>query len=97
MSYVSGTVTVTVDYGYDIHSIKISGRTYRRIQGGKALTIKGQGFHWDATPDQDFWQFNTAKADDPDAGAIYVYTLGGGEIFIGNFQDGRVWVKAENT
>ena len=38
--YKSGTVEITVDYGYDIHTIALSGRTYDKIVAGKELSIK---------------------------------------------------------
>jgi hypothetical protein len=86
----SGSVRVTVDYGYDIHSIEFSGRTYARILAGKALTINGQGFHWDGIPDQDYWHFNAETA-----GFIYVNTEGGGDIYSGHIDDGEVRVEIE--
>lgn len=90
--YKSGIVRVTVSYGYDIHSIYFSGRTYARIKAGKPISLKGQGFRWDDVPDQDYWHFNKSSAD-----SIYVNTDGGGDIFKGTFGDGDVWVETEDV
>lgn len=83
--YKSGTIMVAVDYGYDVHSLIFSRRTYERILKGSAITIKGQGFHWDAEFDQDYWAFNESAL-----GSLYIYTAGGGEIFKGSFSDSEV-------
>ena len=85
--YKTGTVIVTVDYGYDIHSISFSGRTWMRIQNGERLTLKGQGFHWDGRPDQDRWSFNARYP-----GSVDVYTDDGGDIFAGSLEDHEVRV-----
>lgn len=84
--FKTGAVTVTVDYGHDVHSITFSGRTWARIEAGKPVTIKGQGFHWEGCPDQDYWQFNQ---DAP--GSLCIYTHDGGDVFIGHRDDGRFW------
>ncbi len=83
--FKSGAVTITVDYGYDIHSIRFSRRTYDRIKAGKPVTIKGQGFHWEGEFDQDEWCFNV---DGPKA--VTVTTYGGGTVFDGTLDD--IWV-----
>jgi hypothetical protein len=94
-SYKKGRVTITVSYGYDIHSIEFSGRTYERVCSGKALTLKGQGFHWEGRPDQDFWQFNTNWSGERIPGALYVYTADAGEIYMGRLDDEEVWIDRE--
>ena len=79
-----------VDYGYDIHELRLSGRTYSRITAGKAITKKGQGFSWDGRPDQDYWDFNL---DSP--GSLHVHTADRGEIYEGNMDDDEVSVWIE--
>jgi hypothetical protein len=51
-------VRLTIDYGYDIHWIELSQRTLDRIQSGKQLKLKGQGFSTEERPEQDYWLFN---------------------------------------
>jgi len=89
--YKSGTVTISVDYGYDAHRIEFSKRTYNRIHSGKPVTVKGQKFHWDGRPDQDYWEFNQ---DSP--GSLSVYTADGGAIYEGTLSDDKVWTTPEN-
>ena len=88
--YKTGAVTICVDYGYDIHEIIFSGRTYSSIKSGSEISIKGQGFGWDGEPDQDIWLFNSGAS-----GAVHVYTEGGGDIFTGNLEDEEVMVSYE--
>jgi len=94
--YKTGSVTITVDYGYDIHSIIFSGRTYTRIMSGKPVTVKGQGFSWEGISDQDYWQFNVNKQGIGEQGALYVYTADGGEVFIGNLNDMEVSFESQS-
>lgn len=90
--FKSGEVKITVDYGYDIHSLVISGKTWDRIWKGTNVSVRGQGFHWDGEPDQDRWTFNRSVR-----GAVKVGTDGGGQIYEGNFLDGNVWVDVEGV
>ena len=73
--YKSGEVTITVDFGYDIHSLTISHRTYMRILKGVSLTLKGQGFYCEGEREQDYWAFN-----ETDPGSLWVYTEEGRDI-----------------
>jgi hypothetical protein len=88
--YLTGSATVTVNYGYDIHSIECSGRTLRQILKGRAVTLRGQGFWWDGQPDQDYWTFNEVEP-----GSLYVHTEGGGVVFDGNLANGEVWANLD--
>jgi hypothetical protein len=87
--YKTGTVTITVDYGYDIHSLRLSKRTHDRIVSGKSAEIHGQGFHWEGEADKDIWFFNR---DAP--GQLYVTTDSGGDIFEGTLKDAHVDIEA---
>jgi hypothetical protein len=83
--YKTGTVTLTVDYGYDIHSIVFSGRTFCRIIDRQQLTIKGQSFSCEGEREQDYWQLNVDTI-----GSVHVYTDEGRDVYIGNITDGEV-------
>lgn len=83
----SGTVVITVDYQYDIQSIRLSGRTYARIKAGKPVTIRGQGFFNEERWEVDRWRFNHGEPE-----AIQVNTDEGRDIFEGNLDAGDVWV-----
>ena len=63
----AGTVKVTINYGYDIHSIVMFQRSWDRIAKDEAVTMKGQGFSIEGVESQDVWTFNS-----PEAGALSV-------------------------
>lgn len=83
-----GTARITVDYGYDLHSLVLSFRTFRRIQAGAVLTIRGQGFFVEGVKETDSWTFNASSP-----GSIRVETDEGREVFEGNLGDEEVWVE----
>ncbi|WP_005031710.1 hypothetical protein [Holophaga foetida] len=85
----SGAVVITVDYQYDIHSIRLSGRTYARIKAGKPVTIRGQGFFNEERWEVDRWRFNHG-----DQGTVCVFTDEGRDIFEGYLDAGDVWVDS---
>ncbi len=83
-----GTARITVDAGYDIHSLVLSGRTFGRIQAGAVLTLRGQGFFVEGVKEADSWSFNATSP-----GSIRVETDEGREVFDGSFGDEEVWVE----
>jgi hypothetical protein len=88
--YKTGLIKITVSYGYDIHSIEFSKRTYDRILTGQYVKIKGPKFVCEGVNGkfpQDYWVFNREGT-----GSIYVYAVDGRDIYIGEFNDGNVWV-----
>jgi hypothetical protein len=87
--YVTGMLEITVDYEYDIHSMYISRRTYSRIKSGKKLTIKGHGYVCEDANTIDYWEFNRDEV-----GSLRVYASDDRDVFIGNLEDGRVWVDS---
>ncbi len=92
-AYKSGSVTITVDYGYDIHSTTFSGRTYKRILSGKPFTIRGQGFSIEGVREQDYWQFNLDDHNAERKGALHVYAEEGREVFTGELDDEEVSIE----
>lgn len=79
---------ITVYNGYDQHSVRLSGRTLERIQSGKLVRLRGQGFHVEGRREADFWTFNATEP-----GSILVDTDEGREVFEGNFADEEVWTS----
>ncbi len=77
-----------MDYGYDLHTIRISEAAFAQIQSGKPVTVQGQGFPVEGTTEQDHWSFNESVP-----GAIYVSTDEGREVFVGNLRDAEVAVQ----
>ena len=80
-------IEITVDYGYDIHSIEISDEELKDIQLGKKLEIEGQGFPVEGEMENDWWKFNTVEE-----GSIEVCGEGGRQIYLGNLSNEEVSV-----
>lgn len=85
---MGGTAQVTLDCGYDTHSLVLPLRAFRRIQAGAVLTIRGQGFFVEGVKETDSWTFNASSP-----GSIRVETDEGREVFEGNLGDEEVWVE----
>jgi hypothetical protein len=52
-------VTLTVDYGYDIHSINLNKKTLDQIKAGEKIEIDGQGLSHEVDGEVlDHWIFN---------------------------------------
>lgn len=83
----SGSVRLSVDTGYDTHSMVMSQRTWKRIQSGASLSIKGQGFFIEGEKSQDVWSFNLIEL-----GSVAVEAEDGFDVFSGTLSE----VSAEN-
>lgn len=88
--FKSGTVTISVAYGYDLHKIVMAKSTYDRISAGKEVRRNGQGFYTCQGREQDEWNFNITEP-----GSLYICTVEGRDIYFGNMDDGEVRVKVE--
>ena len=49
---------ISVDYGYDIHSLEITASDWSKINAGEEVTVTGQGFPVEGEMEQDYWSFN---------------------------------------
>ncbi len=68
--------TISVSYGYGIHSIDVDEATFAAIKAGKRIEIVGQGFmHEEDRLQQDHWVFNREPNE------IYFYLENGAEFF----------------
>jgi hypothetical protein len=68
-------VILTINYGYDTHSIRLEDETYAAIQSGQRVALDGQGFaHEEAGWVVDHWVFNDTPGD------IYFWLDGGAEL-----------------
>ena len=50
--------TLTVDYGYDIHSVEASRDDWERALAGERISFGGQGFYVEGVREDDYWSFN---------------------------------------
>lgn len=85
--FKSGTAQVFVDNGFDQHSLVLSGRTLARIQAGKPVILRGQGFPVEGVMERDRWRFNSRVF-----GSVRVVTDEGRDVFEGNLRDAEVVV-----
>lgn len=82
------TVVMTVDYGYDLHYIKISLTNWKRIQAGEPFELEGQHFNAEGEHEQDYWRFNYGQP-----GSLHVYTEAERDIYKGNISDPEVTIS----
>lgn len=77
---------ISVDYGYDIHSVTVSAKVVDQIKRGEAVTVKGQGFYIEGEKTKDVWSFHCTgpNALEVEAGED------GHEIFIGEVTDVKI-------
>jgi hypothetical protein len=78
----NGRVRLTVNYGYDIHSVEVPTSTWLQIQGGEAVTVQGQGFSVEGEFSQDEWAFNVRSRR-----SLQVTAVGARDIFDGVLAD----------
>ena len=72
---------ITVEWGYELHSIVLTPRNWTKVKSGKPLSIRGKGYIYEGEFFWDHWHFNTYENNE-----IYVtYGNDGGEGFIGSF------------
>lgn len=83
-------VRVTVDYGFDLHTISIADAIYAQIQAGQPVVVEGQGFPVEGAWERDQWAFNHGAV-----GAVHVMTDEGREVFEGGIGDAEVAVHRE--
>ena len=79
---------MTVDFGYDQHSIRLTERTFAQIQAGIPVAIRGQGFLVEGALEEDHWAFNIGAV-----GAVQVSTDTGREVFEGRLGEAEVVVR----
>lgn len=52
-------ITITADYGYDVHSIRVEPGIFEDFSRGEIVTVDGQGFIYDEDGwQQDHWLFD---------------------------------------
>lgn len=76
---------MTVDFGYDLHSISIEELVFAKIRAGEPVAAEGQGFPVEGVLEQDQWAFNWGAV-----GAVHVFTDEGREVFEGDLGDDEV-------
>ncbi|MFZ1376363.1 MAG: hypothetical protein WAS25_07195 [Geothrix sp.] len=79
---------MTVDYGFDLHTISISEAVFAQVRTSVPVTLQGQGFPVEWVMEQDEWSFNCGAP-----GALHVFTDTGRDVFEGSLGDAEVAVQ----
>lgn len=78
-------ITLTVDYGYDSHSVDVNRDDWERVLSGEPVSFSGQGFYVEGVQEDDYWSFNR-----PTPGDLEVGGEDGRQIFVGSVVDIKV-------
>jgi hypothetical protein len=86
---------VSVGWGYDVLvTIVLTPRNWRRVKSGKALSIRGKGYHYEGEFFWDYWQFNglgeELVVEYGNGGSGYCGPLSGAYIVEGRYQAGVI-------
>jgi hypothetical protein len=87
---------VSVGWGYDVLvTIVLTPRNWRRVKSGKALSIRGKGYHYEGEFFWDYWHFNGPDHElvvdyGEDGGTGYNDTLSGAQIVEGRYKAGVI-------
>jgi hypothetical protein len=78
--------TVTVEYGHELHSIRLTPRNWAKVKSGKPLRLRGKGYHYEGEFFWDYWTF----AGGLDGELRVEYGKDGGTGFIGKLSDATI-------
>jgi ABC-type Zn uptake system ZnuABC Zn-binding protein ZnuA len=73
---------ITVNYGYDVHSIIVNQKEMEKIRSGEALTVQGQGFDIEGDTEMDDWSFHCNRPN-----SLEVECENGHQVFDGDLTD----------
>lgn len=76
---------ITVDYGYDVHSIIVNQKDMEKIRNGETVTVQGQGFAIEGDTQLDDWSFHSTRPN-----SLEVMCDDGHEVFVGDLTDARI-------
>jgi len=77
--------TISVEWGYEMHSTTLTARNWARVKSGKSLSIRGKGYYYEGEFFWDYWSF--AGGLD---GELYVDYGDGGCGFSGTLVDANI-------
>jgi hypothetical protein len=81
------SVTLTVEWGYELHSITIGPRVWQKIQAGKPWGTRGETYDYEGERFGCYWDFNANG--NPDSLVVH-YGNDGGEGFTGGWSEADV-------
>lgn len=77
--------TITVNYGYDIHSVTVSQKVMDQIKSGEAVSVRGQGFYIEGDKESDAWSFHCTAP-----GSLEVECDNGHQVYIGELSNATI-------
>jgi len=77
---------IIVEWGYELHSITLIPRNWRKVKSGKPLSIRGKGYYYDGEFFWDYWTFSGGISGE----LIVTYGDDGGTGFEGNLFDAEI-------
>ena len=55
------SATVTVEWGYELHSLTLKNKDWNKVQAGEILKMDGEGYHYEGKFFADYWKFNLTE------------------------------------
>jgi hypothetical protein len=81
------SVTLSVEWGYETHSVTIGPRNWQKIQAGKAWGTSGETYDYEGESFSCYWDFNGRSGP----GSLLVgYGNDGGEGYVGDWADADI-------
>ena len=84
------SVTIFVEWGYELHSLEVDQEDWKSIQAGESLSISGDGYSYEGAEFSDSWHFNGGIGGD-----LRIYYTGEeegseGEGYIGKLKEDMI-------
>lgn len=54
----SKRATISVEWGYELHSLTLTAKHWARVKSGKPLSIRGNGYRYEGEFIWDYWSFD---------------------------------------
>ena len=77
---------ISVEWGYEEHSITLIPRNWNKVRKGKSLSIRGSGYYYEGEFFWDYWYFGGGM----DGDLVVSYGEGGGTGFVGRLRDADI-------
>lgn len=84
-------VRVTVEWGYEQHSLLLTPQQWSQVVSGSPLSVVGPGYAYEGEFFQDYWSFAGGMQGD----LIVTYGHDGGSGFDGKLEDAAIEFMAE--
>ncbi len=77
---------ISVEWGYELHSIKLSARDWALVKSGEGLSKRGKGYYYEAQFFWDYWNFGGGLS-----GSLYVdYGNDGANGYMGSLRGATI-------